>query len=140
MGARARRGPPTGAEAEVMDHYREVRRRGRPDRELRTVNGARIRSKAEAGWRGARFRWVIVGAGALCCAAGFVMLAVAAALGWAPRAVLSGVYFVGLGVAVVVGHPLSVMRARRRWAARTAAPAEQDAGDGEVPDGPGSGT
>ncbi|MFE7235486.1 hypothetical protein ACWCRF_15430 [Streptomyces sp. NPDC002405] len=103
------------------------------------MNGARIRSKTEAGWKGARFRWVIVGAGALCCAAGTVMLTVAVALWPAPRAVLSGVYFVGLGLAVVVGHPVSVMCARRRWAARTTAPVERGAGDGEVPDGSGSG-
>ncbi|MFB7109111.1 hypothetical protein [Streptomyces sp. NPDC056190] len=96
MGGRACRSPLTGTEAEAVDRYRKVRRRGRPAREPRTVNGARSRSKAEAGWKGARYRWVIVGAGALCCAAGIVMPAVAVALpGSEPRAVLSGVRFVG---------------------------------------------
>ncbi|MFF8592191.1 hypothetical protein ACF061_12210 [Streptomyces sp. NPDC015220] len=139
MGERSRRGSLSGAEAEAMAHYREARRKGRPPRELRTVNGARIRSKAERGWKGARFRWVIVGAGTLCCLAGVAVLVVAAAWAPAPRVVLSGVYFVGLGVAVVTGHPVSVFLARRRWAARATVVEQREAGDGEVPDGPRSG-
>ncbi|MEU0835219.1 hypothetical protein [Streptomyces sp. NPDC005969] len=78
-----------------MAHYQEVRPKGRPTRELRTVNGARIRSKAEAGWKGPWFRWVIVGGGMLCCLAGVALLAEVVSWGPAPRAVLGGVYFTG---------------------------------------------
>ncbi|MFF3818613.1 hypothetical protein ACFYYD_18725 [Streptomyces bluensis] len=34
------------------------------------------------------------------------------------RIAVSGLYFAGLGAAIVVGHPISVLLARRRWTSR----------------------
>ncbi|MFF7647418.1 hypothetical protein [Streptomyces canus] len=111
-------------EAKAAERYRQLRRSGRPTRELRTVNGPRLQAKASAGWKGARFRAVIPGAGVLLFLAGAVLLVTAPGA----RVVVSGLYFVGLGVGIVIGHPVSVVLARRRWASRvTTAPGESSA-------------
>lgn len=44
------------------------------------------------------------------------------------RVVVSGLYFTGLGIGIVIGHPVSVLLARRRWASRvTTTPGESSA-------------
>ncbi|MGW5367974.1 hypothetical protein ACWER6_11970 [Streptomyces sp. NPDC004009] len=106
-----------------MQRYRRMRRKGLPSRELRTVEGPRIRAKAGKGWRGARLSKIVLTGGVLCLLAGAGMLAGAALLAPAgARLVVDGLYFAGLGVGIVMGHPISVLLARRRWAARVSEP------------------
>ncbi|MFI1733820.1 hypothetical protein ACH40E_32330 [Streptomyces acidicola] len=132
MGQRARGEPISGDEAAAMKGYRQTRRKGRPARELRTVGGARIQAKAAARWKGARFSAVIVAAGALCFLVGLVLLATAVGA----RTAVSGLYFAGLGAAIVAGHPVSVLLARRRWTSRVTVPLDRTA---QASDAPGDG-
>ncbi|MFE2294226.1 hypothetical protein [Streptomyces sp. NPDC059452] len=118
MGRRRRSGELTAPEAEAMKRYRELRRRGIPG--PIPLDGPRIRAKVEQGWRGASFRVFFPVAGFLLCAGGGLTIAVGVMLtnrGESVHAslVVRGVIVVGFGVLVLIGHPVKVLLARRRW-------------------------
>ncbi|MFE7480719.1 hypothetical protein [Streptomyces sp. NPDC057552] len=133
MGRRKRSGELTGPEAKAVERYRELRRRGRPSPPA--LDGPRIRAKVDQGWQGARFRAFFLGAGILLCAGGGLMIAAAVVLtdrGESVHASLGvrGAVVVGFGVLVLIGHPVKVLLARRRWKRLLATEGEGKGKDG----------
>lgn len=107
-----------------MSQYRQAEKhRGVPMR-LRpeSLHGPRMQRKASQGWKGARFKPIFILVGIFCFCFGAALL-VGVVLGWDPgrylpiRPVLTGLWFAGTGLVVLVGHPVRVITIRRRYAA-----------------------
>ncbi len=81
------------------------------------MDGPRITAKAATGWRGGRVSADFMVMGVLGLGLGAVAFAAGLAADWG-RLLRMGLYLAGLGLLILIGHPVQVALARRRREAK----------------------